>query len=183
MEKHSLDYSLMKEDYLIFQLYAASQSKRIRRARLANWLVLPAFNILLFAYSISRELHSIIWLIIITTVVWIAFYPFYSKYKYRKHYSNYINENYKNRVGIKGTISFDEEYFYLYDEVSESKLKIEELKEIVEIKDYFFIRNKQDLSIIIPKSKDESNVTEEFIKRLENALKIERIKKIEWKWK
>lgn len=180
MDTITIHFSLTKEDFLMFQLYAASKSERIKKKRLMNWLALPGLYLLLLGYAAIRGPLFAVWILSVVILAWVVSYPFYSRNKYRKHYSDFIQENYKNRIGITGSVSVNEEYVSLQDTCSESRFKITEVKQIVEIKNYYFIENSQNMTIIVPKKTINS---EQFIKKIESILNIQHIEELDWKWK
>lgn len=145
-----------------------------------NWLALPGLYLLLLVYAAIQGPFFAVWILSILILAWVVSYPFYSRRKYRKHYSDYIQENYTNRTGITGSLSVDEEYVSLEDTCSESRFKITEVKQIVEIKNYYFIENNQSMTIIVPKKTINS---EQFITKLEAILNIQRIEELDWEWK
>lgn len=113
-------------------------------------------------------------------IVWYLFYPMYSKWRYKKQFQKYVEENYKNRVNKLIEIDFNENSVNTKDSTTESKIKGTELKELVEIKEHFFIKLTTDSSLIIPKQHVIDFV--EF-KRKVTDLGADYVNELDWEWK
>ena len=66
-------------------------------------------------------------------VLWFFIYSLWEKKYYRKHYQNFIDEHYKNRVGKMATVTFSNDFILAQDDGSESKVHTTEIEEIIEI--------------------------------------------------
>ena len=98
-------YKLESIDFLQYQLFTASKSKRITNKKMYGWL---GFTIASFAFAIYCYFNNSNALAIyfgVIAAVWGLFYPKYFSWKYHKHYKSFINENYKNRFGKTTTVT------------------------------------------------------------------------------
>jgi hypothetical protein len=152
MNDMEIEYSLTKDDYLIYHLYTASKSKNtIRNKRNAKYIP-PVFFILIGVYLMTRDnTYTGIIMFAMLSVLWFVFYPMLQKRRYEKYYSRHIDENYVNRININTRLEIDTEYFRLINKTGESKINTSELKALIELKDYFFIELLSKQTLIIPK--------------------------------
>lgn len=178
-----IEYALDKKDFLIHQLFAASQSQRIKRKRMRNWLLPPALYIA--AGLLLMFLLTITYLFAFACIalVWLLFYPFYARYLYRQHYARHIDEHYKNRIGRRATLEFDEKALVITDESSESKLQYSEIAGITGITSHIFIGLKTDASIIIPRDKIATDDLGNVIALLTEKTGVRYTDIGNWKWK
>jgi len=134
-----LEYALDERDFLTYQLFTASQSKRIRGKRARNYLLVP----LLYAatgYIVYRMGERFFFRVMLfVTVLWILGYPFYSHFLYKRHYKNYIRDNYKNRIGNTGFLELGDECIESRDSSGEGKLRYSEVEKILEISTHYFV--------------------------------------------
>ncbi|WNM23117.1 YcxB family protein [Flavobacterium capsici] len=93
-------------------------------------------------------------------------------------------ETYKSKFNVSCHSVFNENSIVCTDIIGESKINLSIIEEIIEIKDYIYLKIKTGGYFILPKSKIE-NVTEVQINlaSLAEKLKINYTKELEWKWK
>jgi len=117
-------------------------------------------------------------------IISFLFYPLYQRKHYKNHYEKFIDDTYKNRVGITAEITFDDFAIHTTDVTGESRINLSELENVTETGDYFYLSLKTGGHLIVPKSKI-GNVPELRVKLKELAgrLNIEFIEDLKWKWK
>jgi len=144
-------YKLESIDFLQYQLFTASKSKRIIKKKMYGWLVftLAASIFALYCYFNNSTALAIYFGVI--AAVWGLFYPKYFSWKYYKHYKSFINENYKNRFGKTTTVSFSKDYIIATDDTGEGKIKTREIINVNETSQHLFITFLSGASLIIPK--------------------------------
>ena len=108
------------------------------------------------------------------------FYPNYFHWRYKKHYSNFIKENYQNRFGAIEQIEITPEFIFSKDKTGEGKLKVEEIDEVSETKNHFMLKISTGMSLIIPKRELE-NIDRVRIEL--NAIGLKVIDELNWEWK
>jgi hypothetical protein len=107
----------------------------------------------------------------------------YLKSVYKKHYQKYIEDIYKNRFGEVSTISFNDKSIDCLDRTGESKINYMEIEEIFETGDYFFLKMKSGVVLIIPKTKVENfEKVKVELKNLSYKLQINYSQELKWKW-
>ena len=176
-------YSIIldKEDFLRYQLFSASQSKRIRNKKTRSWIFLSVSFFVIGLIQITTS--SISYWFFGLSVITFIFYPLYQRREYRKHYENHIDDNYKNRVGVESKLGFDGGYIVSIADNQEGRIKISEIEEINEIADNLFIRVKTGESIIIPSRLSEYNEFKIQLADLITEMDIEWKRQLDWKWK
>lgn len=178
-----LNYNLSEQDLLTFQLYTASNSSYIRRARRINWLVVP---ILYFVFSVVLYLADSLNFSIgfmLLAILWLIFYPLFQKNRYEKGYKRHNIEYFKNRFDKPIELSFTKEYIASKDESGEGKMKLSELEALHEIQDYYFLKFNSGVSLIIPKKEvAELDKLKKLLENLAEKLGIEYKINLEWKW-
>lgn len=93
-----ITYQLEQKDFLIHQLYLASQSLSIKKKRIKN-KVIPPFIYTVFGVICYLKTNNI-WILIgflILSILWLMFYPIWERKHYIQHYQNFIHENYQTR--------------------------------------------------------------------------------------
>jgi hypothetical protein len=112
------------------------------------------------------------------------FYPLYQGAYYRRHYQKYITETFKNRIDQTATITFTSARIECFDKTGEFKINLVEIEEIFETGEYFYLKIKSGVSLIIPKSKVENtdDLRTELMSISEN-LKANYSIELNWRWK
>ncbi len=175
-----LEYVIEENDFLDFQLFTASKSKRINKKKKNGWLLLTISAIVMgiYFYMNQNMLMTIYFGIVSLTCG--LFYPKYFKWRYKKHYKAYINENYSKRFGLIEIIEINDNYILSKDKIGEGKIKLSEIETINETGNHFFLKVSTGMSLIIPKDRinNPNKVRSEFEKL---GLKINN--ELNWKWK
>lgn len=177
------NYNLDENDFLEYQLYSASKSKNIRVQRRKSLIIVIAIFFLLFVFLYTSTKQFPI-LPLVGYIILIVIYKFYESYRYKNHYKKYIKENYKDRIGLNSKINF--EYDQITDEskLGESKIKYASIKEINEIKNYYFLKLITGQSLIIPKKEITNPV--EFKSKMNHIISkygIIENSDLNWKWR
>ena len=175
--------TLDKEDFLRYQLFTVSKSKRIKNKRIRTWILL-SFSFLVLGLALSQNADRFLsyWFIGVSLITFI-FYPFYQRKQYKKHYEKHIDENYQNRIGIESELGFEEGYLISRADSHEGKIKLTEIQEINEISDNLFIKIKSGESFIIPSSLPDFNKFKEELSVLNTNLAVDWNMLLDWKWK
>jgi len=173
-----LTFFLKSEDFLIFQLFTASQSESIQRKRRRGqiFLSLGSLAFALFFY-IGNNTFLAGYFLIFAFATYI-FYPRYFKWRYHKHYQKHIRENYEKRLNVKQELQIEKDKILLKDKTGEASVKIEEVEEITEIADYFFLKLSTGVSLILPKQSISADEVREKLK----SLNLRILDHTDWKW-
>jgi len=177
-----LEYTLNFEDFLEYQLYVSSKSELHKRNRNKSIITVPVIYIVLGLVILFQKKTEFAIIFFTFAVLWYSFYPLYSKWKYKKHFENHIKENYKNRIRKKTTLDFnkDVDFIEASDYGTQTKIQDSEFDKLIELKDYYFLRLKSELSLIIPKRAVSDQDT---FKKLFFDINLEYVNELNWEWK
>ncbi|NRD20952.1 YcxB family protein [Winogradskyella eckloniae] len=177
-----LEYTLNFSDFLEYQLYVSSKSELHKKNRNKSRIVVPIIYIILGAFILFIKKTELAIAFFGFAVLWFLFYPLYSKWKYKKHFEKHIKENYKNRIGKKATLNFDKDADFIEasDFGTQTKIQDSEFDKLIELKDYYFLRLKSELSLIIPKR---AVSDQEKFKKLFSDINLEYVNELNWEWK
>ena len=178
--------TLDENDYLTHQLYIASKTPRIKKARIRSW-ILTTVACLSMTYLFFENGNDFLgFYFLIASVLSLALYPFYSRWRYKRHYQRFIADTYKNRFGEECSLEINEDVILTKDRTREAKINCSELEEINEIKEFFFLKLKTGGSIIISKVKTDAQELvklQEGLKELVNKKGIKHNMELDWKWR
>lgn len=176
--------TLDENDYLTYQLYTASKTPRIKKARIRGWIFTTVTCLCLTFLFFESDNDLLGYYFLIVSVLSLILYPFYSRWRYKKHYLKYIQDTYKNRFGEESTLEITEDIIVTKDKTGEGRINTSEIEEINEIKDFCFVKMTTGVSLIISKVKTEE------IDKIKNELKSLAEKKgikynveVDWKWR
>ena len=178
--------TLDENDYLTHQLYTASKTPRIKRARVRGWIITTvAFLSMSFLFfENNNDLPGYYFLI--SSFLSLVLYPFYSRARYRRHYQKHITDTYKNRFGEICTVEINDEFILTKDITAEAKINTSEIEEINEIRDFYFIKLKTGGSLIISKVKTVPQELERLTKGIEKLVDKNGVQhniELDWKWR
>lgn len=175
--------TLDENDYLTHQLYTASKTPRVRNSRIRGWIFTTITFLCLtyILYDNDNSFLSIYFLIL--SILSALFYPLYSRWRYKRHYLRYIQDTYRNRFGEDCTIEINEDHILTHDKTGNSTINTSEIEQINEIKDFYFIKMKAGVSIIISKAKSDNLAGIEKAIKLLVSKGIKHTIELDWKWK
>ena len=175
---------LDENDFLTFQLYTASKTPRVKRARIRGWII-TTLSFLVFAYLFHQSGNSLTGnLLLILSVLSLALYPLYSRWRYKQHYVRYIRDTYKHRYGETCELLIDEDTIGSKDKSGIVKINKSEVTEVNEIKDYYFLKAQSGMTLIISKTKaDNIEEIKDEIKSLVMIHGAKHMVELDWKWK
>ncbi|MFV0481537.1 MAG: YcxB family protein [Campylobacteraceae bacterium] len=180
----NLTYFLDENDYLEFQLYTASKSKRVKKMMLFDKLVLPLIYTVIAIAGYVLNLNVIFYLsFVVLAILWFFLYPKYNKFRYKKHYLFSIREHFSKALNEEITLLLDDKFLKTSTKSANSSINTSEIECINEIKNHIFIKLNSGVSIILPKDKieDISAVINE-LEKLSQSLNITYNKELDWNW-
>jgi len=178
-----LKYSLNTNDFLQYQLFTASKSKRIQNQKRKSIIIISLSLLVLFAILFDSNNYNRNILLVIVVTASLLFYPRYLKRHYYSHYKKFVEDTTKNKTDRLASLSFREFHIETSDETGESKINYTNLEEINEIKDYIFLKLKTGESIIFPKNKiDNFEKLKEELSKITNAYNLKTTVELNWKW-
>jgi hypothetical protein len=176
--------TLDENDFLTFQLYTASKTPRNKNSRIRSWvLTVVTFACMAFLFYYSDNEYLGYYFLALSGLSLILF-PFYSRWRYKQFYLRYIRDNFKNRFGEHTELEFNDDSFVARDKTGEVKINKSEIEEINEIKDYYFMKTRTGLTLIISKTKaDDIERVRREVRSLVEIHGIPHNIELNWKWK
>lgn len=175
-----LNYELSNEDFIIYQLYTSSRSKIYRRKRAWSRAIIPVCYAIYGIFRLATDGNYLIGcLFLALAAVWFQLYPIYSKWKYRKLFSNHLQNNYEELSDMNMEIIINKNSVDVKDYASKSNIKANEFQNLIELVDYFILNMFKGRSFIIPKSaiKDHDSFKQKIA-----VMKIDYLNELNWKW-
>jgi len=151
-----IEYKIEENDFLDYQLFTASKSKRTMKKKRNGWILLTVASIILGIYFYFQNNIAMTIYFGLIAIICGLFYPKYFNWRYKKHYKNYIKENYQKRFGEIEIIEISKEYICSKDKTGEGKIKLKEIDEVSETKNHFLLKISTGMSLIIPKREIEN---------------------------
>lgn len=173
-----IEYKLEADDFLTYQLFTASKSARIKKKKMANWIGTPVSLVLLAVIFYLIEMKPLAIYFGLVALASASFYPMYFKWKYKRHYKGFIKENYAKRIGMVGSLEFQEEVISFHDKTGEAKINLSEIEDVIELLDHFLLKFSTGVSLIIPKREIDTYGLKEKFKELGLPVRDE----LNWKW-
>ena len=94
-----LEYKTEEEDFLVYQLFTATYSRKFKKARNKAWLI---FTIAFAIFSLNMYFKEVLIgtiIFAILAVLSLFLYPKYSRWLNKRSLKKYVKENFKNRIG------------------------------------------------------------------------------------
>lgn len=179
-----LKVKLFSEDYLHYQLFAASQSIRIQKKRKLEWLLTSLFFLILGIIFYFTDIAFLFYYFLAVSILCLLFYPAYSRRRYRKHYLKHTREVLKNNFGKAVSVVFANDHIETKDADSEAKIKYAQINEINETGTHFFLQFHSGSALIIPKRGcPDITIAKNYLMSLAKSLNIKYNPFLNWKWK
>jgi len=182
----TIKYVLDKNDYLQYQLFAASKNERIKKKRKNSWILACITSFCMSYLFFSADSDFLGYYFLVTGTLSVFFYPLYQRWHYKKHYKKHVEEQRKNLNNEECEITFTDQHIITNDRVGISTINIKETEVIYETEMYFFVRLKTGHSLIISKNtlKDIHSVdVRNELTKITHSLSIQFVSDLNWKWK
>jgi hypothetical protein len=162
-----LEYKMDEQDFLDFQMFAASQSVRIKRKMLRGWMFITlGFGVMSVFFFLECSILTAIYFGVVA-IIGGLFYPRFFRWRYKRHYKAHIRENYSNRFEDSEYIEINDETIFCKSKSGEGTINTSQIEKIDETEKHFFVKIKTGVSLIIPKYKihnqDEVRAKFEFL--------------------
>ena len=173
-----------ESDYLNYLYYVTTKSKRVRKKRSMNKLVILFiyFFMGLFLYNRQGLVTSGLFLALCLPTYFL--YGYFEKKQYLKHFTKYIKANYSQEIGVTTTITLDDDGVSIALGDSKTKMMWTEIEEINETGSLLLIQEKSQNAIVIPKQKTArlDELTTE-LKAIAGKHAIPYLEELDWKWR
>lgn len=168
-----------------FQLYLASKSPTVKKARNRNRLLLSVVYVAIGLMGLLRENNYWFSLAFLALgLIWYIVYPLWGGKFYARHFTKFVKNNYTNRFGKEVSLDFREEEVVIEEGGSEASFPYAEFAELADIPSSFLIKLSTDMVIIIQKNATiPENDIAAFLKQLSDRLNIPFTRDTAWKWK
>ena len=147
--KYNIDYT--ENDFLQFQLFTASQSKRIKNKNQRSTFTIMACFLLLAMLLGSSGTNVFQFAFIALIPITYFFYPKYLKNHHYNHYRSFVKDVFQKKSNQSNIVEFKHEEMFFQNEFGESRLNYHAIEKIAEIPEYIFITLKTGNNIILPK--------------------------------
>ncbi|MEQ8352046.1 MAG: YcxB family protein [Leptospiraceae bacterium] len=176
-----LEYTLELDSLLTFQLYAASQSSRIKKQRMLGWFLVALISFSLVPIYLWLQFYIAAALLGAIGLFWIVLYPFYSRWRYRRHYRKHIQDGLKGMLNRRVSIELNDE-IVMEDESARTQIKLNHINSVVTIPDYALILMGTGQAISLPRRQLGESL-DAFLQSLLTATGLEIINKPDWRWR
>lgn len=178
-----LEFTLHEADYVDFSLYVASKSESIRKRRQLTKWVIPICYLLMSAYFFYSGYQLGAYIFLAISVMWIFSYPGYEAKKYIRHYKKHIQQNISKSLDKMVSMEFLDGHIISKDGMKETKVRFDELTEIIETGKAFYLMIDVGHGFIIPKSKVDMQSVGDYFYKLSEDLQIAYKEDLNWSWK
>lgn len=178
-----LKFTLVKSDFLQFQLFQSSCSENVKKRRAKNrkWVPILYLALALILFVQSHIFAALF--LILAAVGWWFIYPRYESKRYVNWYSKHLDEHYAGRFNQEVTIDILEDQIEMTDSVGKSTVHLKEVEKILEISTHYFVRLKSGVHIIIPKNQIDSEELNRFINNMTEERSVPLLQDTDWIWK
>lgn len=144
-------YSLELADYLVYQLFTASQSPRIQRQLRRTHIGLSlASGVLAVLFYLQSNVAMAVYFGTVTGVV-AVFYPRYFKWRHRRHYQKHIEEHYTDRVGEGIELTLENDKIETRTATAQSTIELSQVQQINDLPAHILVQLAGGQSLILPK--------------------------------
>ncbi len=149
-----IEYTLLEEDYIHFNLYHIKNSSTGRKALMIQKFLSPVmFVFIAYIFSSMTETPFIFMFIpmFILSILWLIFYPKYFYNSIKRQSKKMIKEGKSDGLLGKHTMTLTEEGIYDQNGKGETKVNWSGIQFMKEDDDFFYLYNSSVSSYILPK--------------------------------
>ncbi len=184
-----LQFELLEDDYLIHQLYVASNTKMIqnkrRKATLLSACIYLIMGVHLFFFEGLKSGGILLFLI---AVLWFFVYPIFSKWRFKKFNQKYVRSLLKKPDQTKRHYYLEPDFIQILKTekidgqetvLQESNINSTELDKLVELENQYLLGVKSNHYIVIPKRAIQDKET---FHTLMASYNLKHVNELNWEW-
>jgi hypothetical protein len=172
--------TLAENDFIMFQLYEASTNPLKIKSRKRSFLTLLVLSLLVICYGYLNNESFLMYYGVFCTFLVLCFGNIYLRWRHKRHYTKHVKNNFNGQSDESVQVEIMDNQIRMIDKVSDSIVKISEIRLVNEIKDYYFVKLSTGPNLIIPKSVPSLNNEVNAMIRNHN---IPHIVQLDWKWR
>jgi len=179
----TIDYTLEENDLLTFQLFEASTSKRVRKSRRMNKIILSAGCVIsgTFWFADRTTTDVILFCCVLITLL---LFPLLEKALYVRHFRGFIREKCSGMTGKPTTLDIEAGHFLSREEGNEIRIAWTEVSRIDELPAQILIKLKSSQTLILPKQRITNiDALKATLLKVANDKGIAYTNHDNWKWK
>lgn len=179
-----LSFPLTVQDYLDYQLYNVTCSKKAMRKRLIGRLLFPVIYILVALVFIVDENYLFVSFNLALAVLWYFFYPMSERKRYEKIFRRTIERDLKPYLNQVGSLEWGPTTIYASANNEEARVAETDVAAIVALNEVILIQLHNKHNFIVPKRAIEnSDETVRYLQAKCAKLAIPYTDHSAWRWR
>lgn len=179
----TLNYPITLRDYLHLKLYDASKSDSIRKSRRRTEIVLFVIYAIGIAYAIYKSYYSLAGGIAVGGLLYYFLFQRQYKNRYARNAYKHMSRRVPANTEVPVTITFNPSTVHYRVAEEKTAFKWNDMKELIEIPQYFFLVTHAGESLIIPKNKlDDPARFKTYMQEKTSANNIPFSNQTDWAW-
>lgn len=176
-------YSLSEEDYLNAQLFLIKSKGTFQKYKKLSFITLIILYIIIIGTSFYFKEDFFGYSMLIIGLLTLVIFPSYLKLSYKEKLRTQLRVYVSEKFDVECTVVLSDEHIRFFSEDCESQIKLQQIGEIVEVGEYFYLKLKVADTLIIPKSPVENiQDLQSELKQIAQKFDITYITNLGWKW-
>ncbi len=175
------DFTLNKADYLSYYMYSFFVSRQDKPLFSGMRLWFSILYIIMGIFFYYKGTVPSALLLFCLAILWFMFFPYIEKKRYKVGFGKFLDRNMKDRYGKKIVFSMDNQKLSTETEWGNSEMEINDIVNITEVANYYFMLSSDGEVLIIPKKQlsEKDNLRNEIIK-ISKSASIDFVKNLDW---
>lgn len=179
-----IEFEITEEELLRHHLFATAHAESIRKRRLRGRILLIIIYLIagFFIWKLSSP-----WLAALFFVSCIPLFFLYTRMEskqYLKQLKALVKDQIRERKSKVTKLHFEEKNVTMADGELTSRIPLEDIIAIYEIRELYSLRLRNGQSIVLPKiHSNPTGDTKEMLQQLAERLQIPFVRKLDWEWK
>lgn len=180
-----INFQLEEQDFLRYQLYIASQSKKLRKYRFRKRITFPLvfsfFGLLFLFVQVPLRVSFLCWG---GALIWFALYPVLDSRRYRNHFLRFVKQTYDFKFGKQVSVEVTQNKIIGNDNGHLIKVVPKEIEEIVIIPQLILLKISQEQIMLVPTEKiDQQSQFIDCLKQFAETYQLKINYDLRWNWK
>lgn len=178
-----LNYTLLKQDYLTFNLFHTSKNPQVKRQRIRSWIIM-AVCFVIISYFFYTNMGLELYISVPVFLIFLIVYPFRIASLYKNNITRSVDMNYGDAYPEQVFVTIGSDFIEIRDNRSLSRVNTPYIGGFIEIGDYFFIKLTSLNYIIIPKRNfpDLDSIRKKMLD-ISKMYDLPFEAELDWKWK
>ena len=177
-----LEYTVNKVNLVAGLTYFGLNTRKSKIFRFISFYVYPVIFAFIAFTEFQKNGFSMPAIFMMAGVIFLPLYQlFFKKLRFKSYFEKYVDKKLEFALGKQEVLEVEGSFIKSQNSMGESKLSLDALKSLTEVKEYYFLKVKNETFFVLPKEELNDFELNNFIEKILERTDIPVIQDPKWK--